>query len=128
MVNAGGARLAMSSGMRVSTTLPAIWRESLRASAEGVRACEKPNESGTSGDDGRGFPRDTRRKPPHLTIKLVCQGETKARDPFRDSPRLQPAFVTQLLAQLMTSDERPSPRPVYGEKDKREALLFDARV
>ena len=112
----------------MSTTLPAIWRESLRASAEGVGACEKPNESAGSGGDARGFPRDARRQPPHLTAQLVCQGETKARDPFRDSPRLQPAFVTQLLAQLMISDERPSPRPVYGEKDKREALLFDARV
>src|SRR3569833_1885434 len=128
MVNAGGARLAMSSGMRVSTTLPAIWRESLRASAEGVRACGKPNESAASGDDARDPARGDRRASPKLQIEIVSQDGTKPHDPFWDGPRLRPAFVTQLLGQLITSDERPSPRPVYGEKDRREALLFDARV
>lgn len=128
MVNGCGAGLAMSSGMRVSTTLPAIWRESLRASAEGVRACGKANESGASSDDAQDFARAARRARAPLQVEIVSQDGTKAPDPFWDGPRLKPAFVTQLLGQVMLSGERPSPRLVYGEKDSREALLFDARV
>jgi hypothetical protein len=113
--------------MRVQPTLPAIWRESLRASVEGVAASAKPSESACSGDHGHDRPRDTHRKTPRLTVELVCQGETKTHDPFRDSPRLNPAFVTQLLGQAMIDAERPAPRLVYGEAASRDALVFDAR-
>jgi hypothetical protein len=114
--------------MRVQTSLPAVWRESLRASVEGIAASAKANESAMSGDDGRGFARDTHRKTPRRTIEHVCQSETRAHDPFRDAPRLVPAFVTQLLGQAMGDAERPAPRLVYGETESRRALVFDARV
>jgi hypothetical protein len=117
----------MRLGMHVQTSLPAIRRESLRASVEGISASGKANEFAASGDNGRDRPRDAHRKPPHITVELVCQGETKAHDPFRDSPRLNPAFVTQLLGQAMINAERPAPRVVYSGAAARQALLFDAR-
>ena len=114
--------------MRVSTTLPAIWRESLRASVEGVTASEKSNESATSSSDGHNAPRDARKPRPRLQVELVCQTDTKAHDPFWDAPRLSPAFVTQLLGQVMAGERNIAPRRVYGENGASDALVFDARV
>jgi hypothetical protein len=127
MVNACGAGLAMCAGMRVQTALPVIWRESLRACVEGVAASAKPGESACSGDNGHERPRDTHRKTPRPAVEHVCQGGTKAHDPFRDGPRLNPAFVTQLLGQAMIDTERPAPRLVYGDAAAKDAPVFDAR-
>lgn len=114
--------------MRVSTNLPAVWRESLRASVEGVNASGKSSESATSGSDRRDTPRDARKERPHLRVELVCQTDTKAHDPFWDGPRLSPAFVTQLLGQVMAPERNIAPRRVYGENDANEAVIFDARA
>jgi hypothetical protein len=128
MVNGGGARLAMCAGMRVPTSLPAIWRESLRASAAVVRASAKPNETAASGDQAQDSPRDAQRGRRPLRVELVCQDGTRPHDPFWDAPRLNPAFVTQLLGQAMANHERTAPRIVYAGSDRDEALVFDARV
>jgi hypothetical protein len=118
----------MRAGMRVSTNLPAIWRESLKASADGIGAPAKPSDSACLGKDTREPPRDARRTRPHLQVELVCQDGTKAHDPFWDGPRLSPGFVTQLLGQMMAGEHNTTPRRVYGTNQTSEALLFDARV
>lgn len=58
----------------------------------------------------------------------MCQGGTKTDDPFRDGPRLVPAFVTQLLGQMMTGEQRRAPRPAYGAAAAKTALLLDTRA
>jgi hypothetical protein len=114
--------------MRVSTNLPAVWRESLRASVEGVNASGKSSESATSGNSGHDAPRDARKERPCLRVELVCQTDTKAHDPFWDGPRLSPAFVTQLLGQVMAPERNIAPRRVYGDRRASEALIFDTRA
>ncbi|MBV9550138.1 MAG: hypothetical protein JO256_10755 [Alphaproteobacteria bacterium] len=112
--------------MRVIPSLPVQWRESLKASAERVSAPEKTSDSATLREEPRKSGKDAAVSPPPLKVELVCQDSTKAHDPFWDGPRLKPAFVAQLLAQVIASDERPTPRRVYGESESRKALLLDA--
>ena len=38
---------------------------------------------------------------PRLQVELVCQDETRGHDPFWDAPRLLPAFVAQVMGQVM---------------------------
>lgn len=114
--------------MRVQPTLPVSWRRSQPASVEPIIASEKASNSALSGRERRETPRAPRRDVPRLQVELVCQGGTKMHDPFRDGPRLSPAFVTQLLGQVMADEARPAPRLVYGAAEPKAALLFDARV
>ena len=59
----------------------------------------------------------------------MCQGETKTVDPFRDAPRLTPAFVTQLLGQLMTPERHRLVRTsAYGAAAARDGAAFDTRL
>jgi hypothetical protein len=118
----------MCIGMRVSTNLPALWRESLKASVDGIDAPGKSSDSACLGKDTREPPRDARRMRPRLQVELVCQDGTKAHDPFWDGPRLSSAFVTQLLGQVIAGERNTAPRRVYGTNAASEALLFDARV
>ena len=114
--------------MRVQTLPPAIWRESLKASASGIHAPGKSSNSAHLGDEERRPDRQARKERPKLQVELVCQEGTKAHDPFWDGPRLKPAFVTQLLGQ-MTVRRRTgaSPSRAYGESQASAALLLDAR-
>ncbi len=118
----------MWQGMRVQPTLPAIWRESLRASVEGIGAPGKSSDSADPGAQRRDPDAPARKTRPRLQVELVCQDGTKAHDPFRDAPRLNPAFVTQLLGQVMAGAERPAPRRSYGTNATGAALMFDARA
>ena len=114
--------------MRVQPSLPTLWREGLKASANGVNASGKSSDSAHPGDDGRGAPRQARKEPTRLEVELVCQEGTKRHDPFWDGPRLKPAFVTQLLGQMMPGAQAPGPRPrAYGTSQAGAALLLDAR-
>jgi hypothetical protein len=113
--------------MRVQPPLPAIWRESLKASASGIHAPGKSSNSAHLGDEERGPDRQARKERPKLQVELVCQEGTKAHDPFWDGPRLKPAFVTQLLGQMMTGGQAQAPAHAYGESQASAALLLDAR-
>jgi hypothetical protein len=57
----------------------------------------------------------------------VCQAETKAHDPFWGGPSLVPAFVTQLLVQVMASEHNRFVRGAYGEAGA-SARLLDTRL
>jgi hypothetical protein len=67
--------------------------------------------------------------PAHLVVELVSQDETARFDPVWDGPRLVPAFVAQLMGQIMP--ERRSAAPLetaYGSaRDARMALLLDRK-
>ena len=104
------------------------WRGNRPVSVTAVAACEKPSNSGTSGQGAQQTPQDARQEGARLTVELVCQDGTKAHDPFRDAPRLVPAFVTQLLGQVLADATRPMPRLVYGTAPVSAALLLDTRV
>ncbi len=91
-------------------------------------ASQKASNSALSGRERRETPRARPQGIPRLRVELVSQGGTKTHDPFRDGPRLMPAFVTQLLGQVMAGEERSAPRLVYGAAEPKAALLFDARV
>ena len=114
--------------MRVQPTPPAIWRESLKASVDGIGAPGKSSNSAGPGDERRDAAPHPRKTRPRLQVELVCQDGTKTHDPFRDGPRLSSAFVSQLLGQVMANGERPVPRRAYGASTASAALLFDTRL
>lgn len=114
--------------MRVQPTPPAIWRESLKASVDGIAALGKSSNSAGPGDERHDeTPRGGKARAP-LRVELVCQDGTKPHDPFRDAPRLSSAFVSQLLGQVMAHAERPLPRNAYGAVLASTAPLFDTRL
>lgn len=113
--------------MRVQPTLPAIWRESLKASASGIHAPGKSSDSAHLGDEEHGHRRQSGEEQAKLQVEPVCQEGTKTRDPFWDGPRLKPAFVTQLLGQVMPGGAAPAPARAYGESQASAALLLDTR-
>jgi len=114
--------------MRALTSIDAVWRGGPRAPFAAARADANSNKSGTSGT-GDGDPsRDPPKRPLRLQVELVSQEGTKAHDPFRDAPRLVPAFVTQLLGQAMAGGRAPAPRGSYGAADISAALLLDTRL
>jgi hypothetical protein len=114
--------------MRALTSIDAVWRGSPRASCAPARANANGSKSGASGT-GDGDPsRDPPKRPLRLQVELVSQEGTKAHDPFRDAPRLIPAFVTQLLGQAMAGGRVSAPRGAYGAADIKAALLLDTRL
>lgn len=69
---------------------------------------------------------------PRLQVELVCQDDTACFDPFRDAPRLVPAFVAQVLGQAMPEPhDRVSVETAYGKAAPRPApkaaLLVDRK-
>jgi len=114
--------------MNPLTPLPAHRPGGVRAAGEAVRAASNASNSARLGEDGREAPRERSKERPRLQVELVCQAGTKAHDPFRDGPRLTPAFVTQLLGQVMAQERHRLVRAAYGEACAREAAFFDARL
>ena len=76
-------------------------RESHAGARRGVRGVEKASASSDlphhTPDDSQSRHGNAR----SLRITLVCQDETPRLDPFRDGPRLLPAFVAQVMGQMM---------------------------
>ncbi len=100
-----------------------------RASNEAVRASRKSGNSGNFEENSNAFDRPAATAPPHVTVELVCQDETKLHDPFRDSPRLTSPFVAQLIGQMMPEamPERISPHRGYEAAPVPLAMLLDRK-
>ena len=68
--------------------------------------------------------------PATVQVELVCQEGTPNFDPFWDGPKLLPAFVAQLLGQMI-AERRDSQVPLetaYGRAgNPRMALLLDRK-
>lgn len=69
--------------------------------------------------------------PPRLQVELVCQDGTAGFDPFWDGPRLRPAFVTQLLGQIMPPRHEGAPASAraaaYQAVPQMRGRLLDRR-
>jgi hypothetical protein len=103
-------------------------RGGFKASPDAVRAASNASNSATLNEERHEAPREKSRQRPRLQVELVCQAGTKSRDPFRDSPRLQPAFVTQLLGQVMDQERHRLVRGAYNEAGAKDGAVFDTRL
>jgi hypothetical protein len=114
--------------MRVTRSLDTGIAGGSKASTLVMRVVEKTSASSAlrreKPDTG-----DGREKPaPRLTVELVCQDETPRFDPFWDAPRLMPAFVTQVLGQVMPQAHTPAAAAgAYSAACPRKALLLDRK-
>jgi hypothetical protein len=113
--------------MRVNTSLDGMVRGGVKASAVLPRAIEKSSPSSRLGQEQADFTPPRAKSRPPLQVELVCQHETVRFDPFWDAPRLVPAFVAQLLGQVMTGGrEIPAcARTAYGAAMPRPALVLE---
>jgi hypothetical protein len=75
-----------------------------------------------------GTPQKRYRPAPPLQAGPVCQPGTAAFDPFRDAPKLRPAFVAQVLGQVMAAGRaNPSTPSAYGRAAGAGGRLIDKR-
>jgi hypothetical protein len=100
-----------------------------RASATPRRAIEKASASSALRREKPGTEKERKNSTPPLQVELVSRDDTDGFDPFWDAPRLVPAFVAQLLGQVM-----PEPRAnvsvesAYGRAGcPRPALFVDRK-
>lgn len=100
---------------------------SFKASCGTARALKNASTSAQFEQDRRETPREAPRQRPRVVVELVSQGETKRHDPFWDAPRLTPAFVTQLLGQVMDEERLRLVRAPYGIRGEKSARLLDTR-
>jgi hypothetical protein len=114
--------------MSALTPIAATIKGSHRASGEATRAIEKSSQSAPSNGERHSASHEAPKQRPRLQVELVCQAETKSHDPFWDGPRLTPAFVTQLLGQVMTGERHMLVRGAYGAGEAGPAPLLDTRL
>lgn len=98
------------------------------------RRCEKSSDSNALGQEQADLNADDRKLPVPVRGELVCQDDTPDFDPFWDGPRLLPAFVAQVIGQMMEKampDRRDASATVetaYGSVFcPRKALLLDRK-
>lgn len=93
-----------------------------------ARSVENASASSQLGAGSQDDAKTRDRKTPRLQVELVCQDETRGFDPFWDGPRLQPAFVAQLMGQVMPAQHpQMSVDRAYGTAAPRIARLVDRR-
>ena len=102
---------------------------SAKASAQPVRAIQKASASSTLNQekaDARGDGENSAQPNP---LKRLYRDDTTTFDPFWDGPRLVPAFVAQLLGQVMPQRrETVMVETAYGRAvSPRKALLLDRK-
>jgi hypothetical protein len=113
--------------MRAIVPLGAGINGGSKAPATALRPIEKTSASSALGRKQAGTDGERRNPAPPLQVELVSRDETRAFDPFWDAPRLVPAFVTQLLGQVMPEQSTSvSVETAYGRTaSPRMALLLD---
>lgn len=122
--------------MRVNPFLDAKLHGGQNAFAVQPRRIEKSSAASDLGAQHHGDDPSQTKTPPRLQVELVYQDDTARPDPFRDTPRLLPTFVTQLLGQVMPNvRESISVETAYGKAAPhlngayapKMALLFDRK-
>ena len=99
--------------------------KALSALARGV---EKSSASSQLGAHSRRDTENQDKPAPRLQVELVCQDETARFDPFWDAPRLKPAFVAQLMGQVLPEHRATvAVETAYGKAAPRQALLVDRK-
>lgn len=100
--------------MRVNGHMETVGRGRPLRSASGATAVEKASAASHLTREHPGESRPRHRTAPSLHIERVCQDETACFDPLHDAPKLRPAFVAQLLGQVMAGNGTgPSTRAAY---------------
>jgi hypothetical protein len=114
--------------MRVNSTTDARLNGGVKTFASHARRIEKTSASSGLGTQQQEDPHKPSKSAPRLQVELVCQDETERFDPFRDAPRLVPAFVAQVLGQAMPERrENVTVETAYGKCAPRQALLLDRK-
>lgn len=113
--------------MHALTPLGSPSRTGLRPVAAGALPRGNPSDSAHFGKDEGGSERRTSSPRLRVAVELVSQGETKRHDPIWDGPKLVPAFVTQLLGQMMEQEQTRPLRTPYGNRKDNCAGLLDTR-
>lgn len=119
--------IALRTLMRASAPLLLPPPASFRVSPKALAGCEKSCGSSDLEQGSREFTKPPPQAPPHLTVELVCQGETQGHDPFWDAPRLLPTFVAQLLGQAIPDRDPSLPHTAYRRQETRIARLLDRK-
>jgi hypothetical protein len=93
------------------------------------RAIEKTSASSALRREKPGAEKERKNSAPPLQVELVYRDDTTGFDPFWDAPRLVPAFVAQLLGQVMPEQRENVPvETAYGRAaSPRKALLLDRK-
>jgi hypothetical protein len=113
--------------MRVTAISSAIVTRANETALDAVRPAGKASDSAPFGERRGSAAGESPKAPRRLQVELVCQHDTKSHDPFWDAPRLNPAFVAQLLGQAL--EQAPGSRPAQGYAAAAfSARLFDASV
>jgi hypothetical protein len=114
--------------MRVIRSFNTSAQTGSKASALALRAIEKASASSALRREKPGTGAHQEKSAPRLTVELVCQDETQRFDPFWDAPRLMPAFVAQVLGQVMPAARASVPAATaYNTACPRKALLLDCK-
>ena len=114
--------------MNALTSLAAQEKGSFRASRAGAYLRGNASDSAQFRKEDGAAQQKAHRQRPRPAVELVSQAETKRHDPFWDGPRLTPAFVTQLLGQVMHQEQNRLVRTAYGNAEDRSAGLLDTRL
>jgi hypothetical protein len=116
----------MLPGMRMTVVNPNTLARGTGTAIAPVRPGGKASDFGAFAD-GRGtVPEEMPRRRPRLQVELVCQEGTRKHDPFWDAPRLLPAFVTQLLGQVLPQSAETR-RPGAYAASACPSRILDAR-
>jgi hypothetical protein len=112
--------------MRVTGSMEPALRGKLPLPSAAARIIEKTSAISALKRDPADTPQPRRKTTPRLQVELVCQDETGGFDPFRDAPKLRPAFVAQLLGQVMAPGHAgPSAHGAYRRPGGAIPRLLD---
>jgi hypothetical protein len=112
--------------MRVNRHIPCASRGTLQRPPAAARPIEKTSAASSLKREGSGAAPQQPRTSPRLQVELVCQDETAGFDPFRNAPKLRPAFVAQLLGQVMAQAQTdPSAQAAYRGVSPIRGRLLD---
>lgn len=128
MPSRSGPHLALNTGMQVTGPMARAGRGGAGRAPALARSVEKASASSQLGARAQDDAKNRDRKTPRLQVELVCQDDTRGFDPLWDGPRLRPAFVAQLMGQVMPAHTaRSSVQRAYGTAAPRIARLVDRR-
>ena len=124
-----GPALACSQSMHAIVCAQTATNGASKASALTVRTIQKTSASSALGHEKPDARHDEEKPAPQIQAERLYRDDTSPYDPFWDGPRLVPAFVAQLLGQVMPERrETTVVETAYGRAiSPRKALLLDRK-
>ena len=110
--------------MRIGGPVESNARSGLKTCGTRLSPCQKSSNSSQLDQGQSNLDADRRKGQPTLRVQLVSQNKTVEPDPFWDGPRLVPAFVAQVMGQILP-DGHGANVARYGHAAPRMALLVD---